>query len=89
MTERDIIKQLALRYIKMLGLNNDQHLRNMCLTIIENIYTAPLGKLNRWLGYIQKGVVDHKLTTIARENNFSKPLFEKIYNIENIKSRPD
>lgn len=89
MTERDIIKLLAARYIKMLGINKDQHLRNMCLTIIDKVDVVPVGKLNRWLGYIQKGVIDYNLTTITKENNFSKSLFEKAYNVKNITSRPD
>lgn len=79
MTERDIIKLLAERYVKMIGFNKDQHLRNMCLTIIDKYDTYPEGKLNRWLGYIQKGVVDLKLTTVAKENKFSEPLFNKLY----------
>lgn len=87
MTERDIIKQLIERYIKMIGFNKDQHLRNMCLSIIDKINTAPIGKLNRWLGYIQRGVIDLKLTTIPKENNFAKPLFEKLNKINT--SRPD
>lgn len=82
MTERDIIKLLAERYVKMIGFNKDQHLRNLCLTIIDKYNTYPEGKLNRWLGYIQKGVVDLKLTTVAKENKFSEPLFNKLYIIE-------
>lgn len=70
MKEKIIIKKLAEHYVKMLGFNKDQHLRNMCLTIVEKIDEYPESKLNRWLGYIQKGVVDLKLTTVARENRF-------------------
>ena len=70
MTEKEIIKKLAERYLKMVGLSKDQHLRNMCLTIIDKCDEFPEGKLNRWLGYIQKSVVDHKLTTINRENKY-------------------
>ena len=79
MTERDIIKLLAERYVKMIGFNRDQHLRNLCLTIIDKYNTYPEGKLNRWLGYIQKSVIDLKLTTLAKENKFSAPFFNKLY----------
>lgn len=89
MTERELIKTLAQRYLKMIGLSKDQHLRNMCLSVIDKSNIAPLGKLNRWIGFIQKGVVDHKLTTISRENSFMTPLFENTYEEKNIKTRPD
>ena len=82
MTERDIIKLLAERYVKMIGLGKDQHLRNMCLTIIAKYQEYPEGKLNRWLGYIQKGVMDLKLTTMAKEKKFATPLFDKLYGTE-------
>lgn len=84
MTEKDIIKKLAERYIKMIGHNNDQHLRNMCLTIINKIDEYPQGKLNRWLGYIQKSIVDLKLSTITKENKFTESLLSEIsLNCEN------
>lgn len=80
MTEREIIKLLATRYSKMIGFNKDQNLRNMCLTIIEKYAEYPEGKLNRWIGYIQKSVIDLKLTTLEKENKFAGPMFEKLYN---------
>ena len=79
MTEREIIRLLAQRYVKMIGLGKDQHLRNMCLTIIDKYDTYPEGKLNRWLGYIQRAVIDMKLTTLPKESRFTRPLFDKLY----------
>lgn len=79
MTEREVIEILATRYLTLLNINTDQTLRNMCLTILNHIDDYPEGRLNRWLGFIQKGVIDHGLTTISRENHFSKPLFQKTY----------
>jgi hypothetical protein len=81
MTEREIIKLLAQRYVKMLGLGKDQHLRNMCLTMIDKYDTFPEGKLNRWLGYVQRAVIDMKLTTLNKETKFTRPLFDKLYGI--------
>lgn len=79
MNEREVIKLLAERYLKLLGFGKDQQLRNMCLTIINKYQEYPEGKLNRWLGYIQRGVIDLKLTTLAKESRFAKPLFDKLY----------
>lgn len=77
-TIRDITEVLAKRYIKMIGFNKDQHLRKQCLEIIENINEWPLHKLSRRLGYIQRGVIEHKMTSIGKENHFVKPLFEQV-----------
>ena len=77
-TVRDITEVLAKRYMKMIGFNKDQHLRNNCLVIIENINEWPLHKLSRRLGYIQKGVIEHNMTSIGKENHFTKPLFEQV-----------
>jgi len=77
MNERNIIKSLAERYLKLIGMNQDQHLRNMCLTIIDKINTMDTGRMNRWLGFIQKSIIDLKLTTIVNENKFSAILFEQ------------
>ncbi len=88
MNEREVIKLLAERYVKMLGFTKDQHLRNMCLTIIDKYNTYPEGKLNRWLGYIQRGVIDLKLTTLAKESKFAKPLFDNLYIAQQPKEEP-
>jgi hypothetical protein len=79
MTIIEATRQLAERYVKMLGMNNDQHLRNMCLTIIDKVDGWPIDKSSRWMGYIQKGVIDLKLTSMERERNFSRPLFHQAY----------
>ncbi len=81
MTVQEASKQLAHRYIKMLGFNKDQHLRNMCLTIIEHVDEWPIDKSSRWLGFIQAGVIQLKLTSIEKERNFSRPLFHEAYKL--------
>ena len=81
MTIKEATKELALRYIKMLGFNKDQHLRNMCLTIVEKVDEWPIDKSSRWIGFIQAGVIDHKLTSIEKERNFSRPLFHEAYKL--------
>lgn len=77
-TIHDITEILARRYLKMIGFNKDQHLRNYCLQIIDNINKWPLHKSSRRLGYVQKGILDHNLTTVGKENLFTKPLFDQL-----------
>ena len=72
MEEKEIILMLAKRYLKLIGFNRDQSLRNKCLTIIDKINELPEGKMNRWLGYILKCVIDLKLTTYEKEFRFEK-----------------
>jgi hypothetical protein len=77
MSEKEIINLLAQRYLKMLGFNKDQHLRNMCLTIINKHNEFSEGKLNRWIGYIQKSLIDLKLTTISKENKLTDKMYSE------------
>jgi hypothetical protein len=51
----------------------------MCLTIIDKINEMPDDKTSRWLGFIQYGVIEHKLTSVERERNYSRPLFHSVY----------
>lgn len=83
MTLKEANLDLAKRYLKMVGFNKDQHLRNMCLTLIEKIAEWPDDKSSRWLGFIQHGVIDHKLTSIEKERNYSRPLFHSVYESQN------
>ncbi len=83
--DKEIIKLYVERYIKIIGLNKDQQLRNMCLNILNNIDDFPLHKMYRWIGFIQKSVIDMKLTTLAKENKFTNDVIDVLPNkiIEN------
>ena len=72
-------RQLAERYLRLIGFNKDQMLRNMCLTIISNVDTWPIDKTSRWLGFIQKSLIDLDLTTSSRERKFTDELFDRAY----------
>ena len=56
---------------------------NMCKYMIENIY-LPIDKQSRWIGFIQKGIIDKNLTTVDEERNFSRILFHNNYKEMNI-----
>ena len=36
-----------------------------------------IGKHNRWLGFIQHGLIIHGYTTTTEERNFTRPFFTK------------
>ena len=52
--------------------------------MIEEIENYPIDKLSRWLGFIQAYVIFTNQTTIDIERDFSRPLFHKAYQNENI-----
>ena len=52
--------------------------------MIEEIENYPIDKLSRWLGFIQAYVIFTNQTTIDVERDFSRPLFHKAYQNENI-----
>lgn len=81
--DKKIITLYINRYIKLIGFNRDQHLRNMCLTILNNIDTMPLHKMYRWIGFIQKSVVDMGLTTISKENKFTQTNIDILFETYN------
>jgi len=58
------------------------HLIEMCEVLLCKSY--PLDKMNRWLGYIQAGLVVHNLITVNDERDFTRPIFHKAYKSENI-----
>lgn len=58
------------------------HLIEMCETLLCKRY--PLDKMNRWLGYIQAGLVVHNLISVNDERDFTRPIFHKAYKSENI-----
>ena len=46
---------------------------------IEEVFTLPIDKLSRWLGYIQHYIISNGLTSVEAERNFSRPLFHQGY----------
>ncbi len=44
----------------------------------EHIWTHPLLKLNRWLGYIQGTIISEGRTTVTRERDWTRPLFRPL-----------
>jgi len=57
---------------------------NMCEYMIKNI-DLPIDKQSRWIGFIQRGIIDKNLTTVDEERNFSRNLFHNNYKEMNIK----
>lgn len=51
---------------------------NMCMTLEENP-DWPVDKVSRWIGYIQRGMIDNNMTSVDAERDFSRPLFHKAY----------
>lgn len=58
-----------------LGLSGQEpwHLRWMLGHLREPM---PAGKANRWLGFIQAGVIHLGLTTVQAERDFTRPFFK-------------
>ena len=74
--------KLIKRYKKMIGSNRneeDENIYKMLLTLQENIKIFPSDKSSRWLGYIQRYLIEQKLTTVQEERDFSRPLFHTAY----------
>jgi hypothetical protein len=38
----------------------------------------PLCKLNRWLGYIQRYLIEKEITTVEAERDWTRPLFRPL-----------
>jgi hypothetical protein len=78
MTIKEANLALANRYLKFIGFNRDQKMRNMCLTLIEHIDTWSVDKTSRWLGFIQYYIISQNLTTLEKEIKFSRPIFDSV-----------
>ncbi len=82
-TIRDATKTLFERYLNEFNLTNN--LKELSIEAIDKINDYPIDKLSRWLGFIQAYVIFTNQTTIDVERDFSRPLFHKAYENENIK----
>ncbi len=45
----------------------DEHLLEMCEKILASSATMSMGKMNRWIGYIQGVMVQRNMTTVEAE----------------------
>lgn len=68
--------QLVKRYRDLLG---PGHLKDMCETYLSEGERMPVDKQGRWVGYIQRGVIKLKLTTVDKERFITRPMFHAIY----------
>ena len=56
----------------------------ICNKVIEDADAFTLDKHSRWLGYVQGVLVTEGYTTVAEERDFSRPLFQEVYEKYNI-----
>ena len=77
MTIKKVTKKLAKRYMKMLPTSTIEY--RLARKIVSDKDNLPIDKLSRWIGFIQASCIHKKLTTIAIERDFSRPLFHKAY----------
>jgi len=52
---------------------------SMLFAIEENIDKFPPDKSSRWIGYIQRYLIEQELTSVQAERDFSRPLFHVAY----------
>lgn len=55
----------------------------MCEALLENP-DWPIDKVSRWIGFIQRGLIDAKMTSVDFERDFSRGLFHAAYKAEGI-----
>ena len=82
-TIRSATKELFQRYLNEYNLTNN--LKELSIEAIDKINDYLIDKLSRWLGFVQAYVIFTNQTTIDIERDFSRPLFHKAYENENIK----
>ena len=82
-TIRDATKTLFERYLNEFNLTNN--LKELSIEAIDKINDYPIDKLSRWLGFVQGYIIFTNQSTIDIERDFSRSLFHKAYENENIK----
>lgn len=82
MTVREATKLCFERYLNEFNLTLDLNI--LAGKALIEIESYPIDKLSRWLGFIQGYVIFTKQTTIRKERDFSRPLFHKAYEKENL-----
>ena len=81
-TIRLATKELFQRYLNEFNLTNN--LKELSIEAIDKINDYPIDKLSRWLGFVQCYIIFTNQSTIDIERDFSRPLFHKAYENENI-----
>jgi hypothetical protein len=51
----------------------------MCDTALTNLYSFPVDKLNRWLGFVQGCLISWKMTTVNEQREWTRPFFKEHY----------
>ena len=51
----------------------------MIYDLKKNYKTFPIDKTSRWIGYIQRCLIEKDVTTVQIERDFSRPLFHAAY----------
>ncbi len=54
-------------------------MEQMLKTLKVNIDNWPVDKTSRWLGYIQRYLIEKEVVTVQGERDFSRPLFQNAY----------
>ena len=65
-----------------------ENLTWMCATALDGVETLPDDKVQRWIGFVQYGVVLHGLTTVQLERDFTRPLMHAVYAAEGLAIPP-
>jgi hypothetical protein len=87
-SDADYYEALKKCYIRYDEMSNDMlELNNFVQDFGRgaHLQNIPLNKLNRWLGYIQGRLIANRRTTVKKERDWSRPLFESL-DFPNIKS---
>lgn len=93
-TVKDATQELCKRYIEVLTplkdiekdsfeYTSNNHLIGMCQNIL-NDNSLPEDKISRWIGFVQGVMTMKGYTTVNTERDFSRPLFHKVYNDNDI-----
>ena len=72
----NVHKVLVERYLTYLPKGD---VRNLAITFLEKGSTMPADKQGRWVGYLQRYVIQLGLTSVKSEREISRPLFHKVY----------
>lgn len=83
-TEGDFYPTIIERYATMLIIapefhNTGEHCTRHLLWMLKELQTnrdQSLTKKHRWLGYIQRAVIEQGFTTVQAERDFTRPIFK-------------
>jgi hypothetical protein len=61
------------------SINEEGKIYKMILTSYGEVDNWPIDKTSRWIGYIQRYLIEKEATTVQAERDFSRPLFHEAY----------